>query len=67
MSQVKYTATPPEPDHYFRHLIDASYSLQVIAREMSVKELNDPTINEHIDNCEHWLNAIRAMQEDRDD
>jgi len=47
-------------------LIDASYSLQVIAREMSVKELNDPTINEHIDNCEHWLNAIRAKQEDRD-
>ena len=67
MSQVKYTATPPEPDHYFRHLIDASYSLQVIAREMSVAELSAPDINEQVDDCEKWLNAIRAKQEDRND
>ena len=67
MSQVKYTATPPEPDHYLRHLIDASYGLQLIAREMSAKELSASDINEQVDDCEKWLNEIRTKQEDRDD
>mgnify|MGYP003151393893 FL=1 len=66
MGQVKYTAKPPEPDHYLRYLIDASYGLQLIAREMSVAELSAPDINEQLDDCEKWLNAIRAKQEDRD-
>ena len=55
-----------EPDHNLRLLLDARRNLKEAAATMSVKELSASDINEELNNCEHWLNAIRSKQEDRD-
>jgi hypothetical protein len=75
MGQVKRKLMPEdivhepdndEPDYNLRLLLDARRNLKEAAATMSVKELSASDINEELDNCEHWLNAIRSKQEDRD-